>query len=612
MSLFHKLLVFSVSVVGATWAKPPSEDYELLFADEFDGTALNEAHWGYRVGERKGDYFNGLNLKENVSVSDGHLRIASKVETIKGKTEYTGGGIISKAQFGYGYYECLSKPFMAGKGVHTSFWQRGGSVPNNNIFEIDSYEIDSTQYLATNNLYVHLSRKGYKESPWPHRGHVPFKFQADGSFLDAYEYTPDGVVFYDNGKIVAKAEWDGLTAAQCVWLTALNGCGKVDEAKLPGDSTVDYFRYYAKDYPGVNLLPNGSFEYNQDKIDPTKPVAWVVEGDKMAVNVIEGETAHDCYKLKLGRQGKAYSTLLRQKLEYIRNGTYMLTAMARRSAGQETAAQPAKVIVSDTSGCEYPLDIPAGVAWTALSIPGIEIASHTAEIRIEVSGEAGQSVELDDIRFMKPPMPGEKPRDPKPFVVCGDPVWSLASKEPIPFTGDDKFYFFDRNVGYGDAITVSLVLNPAKLATTAPIERIPAKGKNGWAVQLRSNGDLVFRIGSGADHTDVVASAAYAAGRETRVTCVFDHGTAAIYADGRLVKTQSGISQSTKDDTKAGRLGAVGDTYEAVGDVTVAAENPKPRKGAKSAKFVGSLRDVRIHNRALSASEIAAIPSKFP
>ena len=78
---------------------------------------------------------------------------------------------------------------------------------------------------------------------------------------------------------------------------------------LPGDSTVDYFRYYAKDYPGVNLLPNGSFEYNQDKIDPAKPVAWVVEGDKLAVNVMEGDAAHDRYKLKLGRQGKAYSTI---------------------------------------------------------------------------------------------------------------------------------------------------------------------------------------------------------------------------------------------------------------------------------------------------------------
>ena len=393
--------------------------------------------------------------------------------------------IISKAQFGYGYYECLSRPFMAGKGVHTSFWQRSGSVPNNNIFEIDSYEIDSTQYLATNNLYLLLARKDFKESPWPHRGHVPFKLQPDGSFLDAYEYTPDGVVFYDNGKIVAKAEWDGLTAAQCVWLTALNGCGKVNDAKLPGESTFDYFRYYAKDYPGVNLLPNGSFEYNQDKVDAAKPVSWVMDGDKAAVKVIEGDAAHDRYKLRLGRQGAAYNTTLRQKLEYIRNGDYLLTALVRRSSGSQTAS----LRVGNTGGAEYSADIPAGETWTRITIPKISVTNHSATISIQTQGEAGQWLEIDDIRFMKPPLPGQKARNPKPFVVCGDPIWSLARKEPITFTGDDKFYFFDRNVGYGDAISVSFVMNPAKLASTAPIERIPAKGDAGWAVQLRADGE---------------------------------------------------------------------------------------------------------------------------
>lgn len=603
MSQLLQLTLLAAATAALARATPPSNDYELLFADEFDGTIVNETHWRYRQDIRKGGYFNGLNLKENVSVSGGKLHIAARYETIKGKPEYTGGGLISKYQFGYGYYETLSHPFMAGKGVHTSFWQRSGSVPNNNIFEIDSYEIDSTQFLATNNLYLLPCRKNFKETPWPHRGHVPFTLQADGSFLDAYEYTPEGVVFYDNGKVVAKAEWDDLTAAQCVWLTALNGCGKVNESKLPGASTFDYFRYYAKDYPGVNLLPNGSFEYNQDKIDASKPVAWVVDGDKTAVMVIEGDAAHDRYKLKLGLQGAAYATTLRQTLEFIRNGDYELTAMVRRSSGSQTAS----LRVTNAGGPDGSVVIPAGEVWTKLSIPKISVTNHTVTISIQAQGEAGQWLEIDDVRFMKPALSGQKVRDPKPFVVCGDPIWSLARKEPIVFKGDDKFYFFDRNVGYGDAITVSFVMHPAKLAATSPIERIPAKGDAGWAVQLRLDGDLVFRIGSGENHTDVIAKAAYSAERETHVTCVFDRGMASIYANGKLLKQQSGIQQSTKDDTKAGRLGAVGDTYEAVGDVTVAAENTKLRKAAKVTKYVGTLRDVRIHNRALRAEEIAGM-----
>lgn len=45
-------------------------------------------------------------------------------------------------------------------------------------------------------------------------------------------------------------------------------------------------------------------------------------------------------------------------------------------------------------------------------------------------------------------------------------------------------------------------------------------------------------------------------------------------------------------------------TFEAVGDVTVAAKELKLRKPAKSVKYVGTLRDVRIHNRALANAEI--------
>ena len=92
MKKLLNLTLLAVAAASPAFAEPPSKDYELLFADEFDGTALNEAHWGYRVDVRKGGYFNGLNLKENVTVSDGKLRITARLENIKGKPEYTGGG----------------------------------------------------------------------------------------------------------------------------------------------------------------------------------------------------------------------------------------------------------------------------------------------------------------------------------------------------------------------------------------------------------------------------------------------------------------------------------------------------------------------------------------
>jgi beta-glucanase (GH16 family) len=262
LSILTMLLTLSITELVA---QPPSKDYQLLFEDNFTGEKVNDKHWSFRIGARTGLNINSWNRKENVYQKDSGLHVVVKQEMLNDTLRNTGGGIISKHQFGYGYYECLSKPFMVGKGVHSAFWQAGGVAGNNRIFEIDGYEIDSKVPMGCNNLYVHIAPPGYKEVPWPCRANVPVQFLNDGWFLDAYEYTPQGVNFYDNGQIVAKAEWNELTAAQVVWLTALNGVGTVDVDKLPGETVFKYFRYYAKPYPGINLLPNGNFEYNMGK-----------------------------------------------------------------------------------------------------------------------------------------------------------------------------------------------------------------------------------------------------------------------------------------------------------------------------------------------------------
>ena len=124
-------------------AAPPSDEYQLLYEDNFKGAKLNTNAWAYRLGERSGaGMLNCLNRAENVTVANG-LHIGVRPEKIEGKIWNTGGGVISRHQFGYGYYETLSTPFMASRGVHSSMWQAGGAVPNNSIFEIDGYEIDS-------------------------------------------------------------------------------------------------------------------------------------------------------------------------------------------------------------------------------------------------------------------------------------------------------------------------------------------------------------------------------------------------------------------------------------------------------------------------------------
>jgi len=570
----------------------PGKDYVLLYEENFAGNQLNLKDWQYRTGRRTGmGYMDGLNLEQNVYVKDSALHIAVKHELINGKWENTGGGIIGKHNFGYGYYESLSKPFMEGHGVHTSFWQRGGANPNNNIFEIDSYEIDSKTWVATNNLYVDLPYNGYAYTPWPHRAQVPFKFKQDGWFLDAYEFTPEGVTFYDNGNIVAKAEYNNLNAHQVVWLTALNGVGKVDSTKMPGESIFKYFRYYGKDYPGVTILPNGNFEFNKEKTDPYKPLCWNLSGTENVVKVVTGDAATDQYKLSIGL-GKAHDVKVAQSLHFIMNGNYELTALVRSSGGQ----QHASILVDGHGGEPLRLKIPASPQWKKLMIPMVGVTSNRITISIEAKGSSDQWLELDDILLFKPLPKGKRKSAPQSLDKKDLPMWQLAVREPIVFTGDQKFYFFDRNVGCGDSIAVLFDLTADILANTTPIARIPKTGNAGWSVQTTYTGALVFRIGSLASHEDIIAEQMYEPGKKVSVSLVYAKGNVSVYKNGQLVKTAFVGAYNTKDATAAGRVGTVGKEFEAVGDVVMQVANAdKETSGMKN--FRGSLQNLRIYNK---------------
>lgn len=593
----------SSGCLSVATAAVPSPDYELLFAEEFDGTRLDETRWRYRVGERGGmNMFRSLNRAENVSVSGGHLRIAVRQEEIGGQQVNTGGGIISKHQFGYGYYECRSTPFMRGHGVHSAFWQAGGMPGKvNSIFEIDAYEIDSKVRMACHNLYVHISPKPYKEVPWVHRANVPVALDADGSYLCAYEYTAHGVIFYSQGVVVAKAEWTELTAAQCLWLTALNGVGKVDGQ--PGESTFDYVRYYAKDWPGVNLLPNGSFEYNQDKTNPLRPVAWDQQAtDGRSGQVLEGDAARDRYRLRHGLDDRAHTTRTAQTLEFLRNGDYELTAQVRVH-GDLTSA---RIVVSGHGGESIIREAPRATTWTQVHLPRIPLRKNGVTIALESAGAAGSWIEFDDVRFQKPAPAGQSPTQPA-FQLIGDPIWRLAEREPLTFTGDPKFYFFDRNVGCGDAISVVFTMTPDVRANTMPIARAPKTGTAGWAVQLTEQGQVVLRIGSSATQDVLVADAQYVAGKPMTVACIVERGTARIAIDGKVLASRSGLTCTTTDTTAAGRLGNVSNVFDAVGDVMVqSAPGADPITGAipRYKAYRGQLAQVRVYNRALSETEL--------
>ncbi len=131
-------------------------------------------------------------------------------------------------------------------------------------------------------------------------------------------------------------------------------------------------------------------------------------------------------------------------------------------------------------------------------------------------------------------------------------------------------------------------MKPDALRDQVVLERMPRTGDSGWGVRVTAAGDVVFRIGSAATHTEVVAKNACALGRAVHVACVFDRGAARVFIDGREAASLSGIVQRTFDKKAAGSVG---------GQHRTSTREP----------YAGILQDIRVHNRALSAAEIASL-----
>jgi hypothetical protein len=435
---------------------------------------------------------------------------------------------------------------------------------------------------------------------WPHRAQVPLVLPADGWWIDAYEYTPDGVIFYDHGREVARAEFPDLVAAQNVWLTALNGVGTVDANRLPGESRFDYFRFYARDYPGANLLGNGGFEYNQNKVDLQHPVSWREEGEVEASRVVRGEAFAGDFKLRHSSD-RPYAVSTRQTLEFIRNGDYELRARVRRGG-----AGKATIVVTGHGGPGLTLDVPSSGDWVPVKLAGIQVTTHGVTISVTSSGGGADWLEVDELQFMKPPLPGQEPRPTRSFAYrAGDPLWTIAQGRPIEFSGDEKFYFFGRNCGAGEAMTVVADLAPARLADSLPIARLPKSGTAGWALGVTANGDVFLRVGSRERHADAVARGVLRVGRTTQVAATFFQGEICIFVNGEL-KARTKTPFARLDDTGTpGRMGANSGRYEAVGDVTLSTNGPTSAQNWGS--YAGRLGGVSIYNRSLSAAEVAVL-----
>ena len=220
--------------------------WELQFSDEFEGKAPDTIKWTFRTDSKHWS----TQLPQNVSQSNGKLRISLKKENAGGKS-YTGGGLISRDTFGFGFYEAKMRT-PVGAGWHSSFWLMkhdgsGGTGPGATGIEIDILENDSRVQLGylTN---LHRWRGGHKDvGGW----YVPAdQLNKDFQTIGCW-YRPDSVVYYYNNKRVAARSLAEMPLGSLnIWLTSiasfLGDTKQVDETRLPEMLEFEYVRFFSQ------------------------------------------------------------------------------------------------------------------------------------------------------------------------------------------------------------------------------------------------------------------------------------------------------------------------------------------------------------------------------
>jgi beta-glucanase (GH16 family) len=196
----------------------------------------------YRTDTR----FWSLQRAANVRTFNGSLYLDLKKETF-GTTHYTGGGVISKKLFRYGYYEARMK-VPPGAGWHSSFWMMKYNRPATDTvsIELDAIENDSITPLKYGvNTHRHL--------PTPHRTYgnknVVTPSLSANYHVFGCEFTPTLIRYFFEGNVVQTVNATQFPHNDLnIWLTSiaapLGGTTSVDDSKLPAAALYDYARFF--------------------------------------------------------------------------------------------------------------------------------------------------------------------------------------------------------------------------------------------------------------------------------------------------------------------------------------------------------------------------------
>ena len=257
--------------------KPPSNDWELVWQDEFDGNELDATKWSLRVWppRKVNDEDQAYTDRaRNVRVEDGNLVIEAHLEDYEG-AKYTSGRVHSqgKGDFLYGRFEVRAKlprgqgtwpaiwmlpddPFAYATTCSDEEWQGNSDCdawPN-------SGEIDIMEHVGYQMNHVHgtVHTEAYYWVKWEQRkGRILLDDVDENFHVYAIEWSPERIdMFVDDSLYFTYVnenrgwqEWPFDRPFFLIMNIAVGGAwgragGPIDDSVFPQHMLVDYARVY--------------------------------------------------------------------------------------------------------------------------------------------------------------------------------------------------------------------------------------------------------------------------------------------------------------------------------------------------------------------------------
>lgn len=226
---------------------------QLVWQDEFDGTSLNTAKWGYENGDLNVNNEQQFYQTANVAVTGGNLVITARKQSVGGKP-YTSGRINTNGKFSvkYGRIEANIK-LPAVQGLWPAFWMLGSNIGEPGVGWPKCGEIDIMEHVNTGSTVlgtIHWFNTAYtyyggNTTTSPTNFHV-YAVEWDAS---AIRWFVDGVQFHSANILNNINGTDEFHKNFFLLLNLAVGGNlpgqTINDNALPATMLVDYVRVYA-------------------------------------------------------------------------------------------------------------------------------------------------------------------------------------------------------------------------------------------------------------------------------------------------------------------------------------------------------------------------------